>query len=140
MAVGTSASSVRMKMLTAPVARFAAMNTGNMFKFIAARICDIGRCKLADKRAQDGVTGVNVAFKYTSRNHFFGLRSLGVHGNDVLEGAVKGSSQKWNAFAVLTRVTGELKAQHLVNTGLWLRPRSYAPEAIDDHQKDEHKH
>lgn len=50
MAVGVSASSVRMNMLTAPVARFAAMNTGNMFKLIAAKICEIGCWKLPDER------------------------------------------------------------------------------------------
>lgn len=58
-AVGVSASSVRMEMLIAPVARFAAMNTGNMLKLIAAKICDVGRLKLPDERAQEGAAGVN---------------------------------------------------------------------------------
>ncbi len=52
MAVGVPASSVRMEMLTAPVARFATMKTGNMFKLIAAKICDIGRFKLQGEPAQ----------------------------------------------------------------------------------------
>lgn len=69
MAVAVSASSVRMKMLTAPVARFAAMNTGNMFKLIAAKICDIGRWKLPDERAQGRVAGVKCCLKLASRNH-----------------------------------------------------------------------
>lgn len=49
-AVGVSASSVRMDMLTAPVARFATMKTGNRFKLIAAKICDTGRFKLQSAR------------------------------------------------------------------------------------------
>lgn len=53
MAVGVSASSVRMEMLTAPVARFATMKTGNIFKLIAAKICDIGHFKLQEERAKD---------------------------------------------------------------------------------------
>lgn len=56
MAVGVSASSVRMEMLIAPVARFAAMKTGNMFELIAVKICDIGRFKLADKQARKRCT------------------------------------------------------------------------------------
>lgn len=48
-----SASSVRIEMLIAPVARLAAMKTGNMFELMAAKICDIGRVKLPDKQAQE---------------------------------------------------------------------------------------
>ena len=39
-AVALSASSVRIDTLTAPVARFATINTGNIFIFTAVRICD----------------------------------------------------------------------------------------------------
>lgn len=77
MAVGMSASSVRMEMLIAPVARFAAMKTGNMFKLMAAKICDIGRVKLPDKQAQDTCGRSLCRFRCAGRTRF--ARKTWVH-------------------------------------------------------------
>lgn len=57
MAAGVPASSVRMEMLIAPVVRFAAMKTGNMFKLMAAKICDIGLFKLRRSECTTGWKG-----------------------------------------------------------------------------------
>lgn len=140
MAVGMSASSVRMEMLIAPVARFAAMKTGNMFKLMAAKICDIGRVKLPDKQAQDTcgrsvVLDVQVARVLQGRlgctvaiqNKKYAMREM----------------RKVCMYVPTEKYPGQEqgKSQQNVKPCLDEHTRSCCPpETIDGHEEAEHKH